>query len=87
MKCNNCSKEFEGKYCPDCGFPVEGKKKPGERALELLESIYGSMMKLEESEEARKKRLEEYEKKRKEQNEKKPTGTGISKTRSFLDIF
>ncbi len=23
MKCNNCGKEFDGKFCPDCGMPTE----------------------------------------------------------------
>jgi predicted nucleic acid-binding Zn ribbon protein len=88
MICKNCKNEFEkGKFCPECGFPVEEeKKKSSERALEVLEKVEKRLAKLEEIEIRRNEKLDELRKK--EKNGKKSEGTGTSKrTRSLLDIF
>ena len=90
MICKNCKNEFpKGKFCPECGFPVEEeKKKPSDRALEVLEKVEKRLAILEELEVKKAKRLEEIMK-GKEKNGKdeiKP-GSASKPTRSFLDIF
>jgi hypothetical protein len=92
MKCNNCEKEVpDGKYCPECGFPVGNNKKPDSvRAMELLESISERVGKLEEAETAKQKRIEALAKKKAEENaekELKPVTNAGNRKRGVLDFF
>jgi hypothetical protein len=92
QKCKNCQQEFEkGKYCPECGFPVEIKKEKSELAMEILERMDTRLAKLEKAEDERIAARENFKKQRKERKdngENKSSGNPAGrKSRSIFDIF
>jgi len=88
MICKNCKTEFDkGKFCSECGFPVEEKKKGGDRALEVLEKVEKRLAKLEEIETIRNQKLETLRKEKKTNGENDKGNPTVSRARSILDIF
>lgn len=39
MVCKNCSTEFEGKFCPECGAPAQEIEQVAEQAAEIVEEV------------------------------------------------
>ncbi len=82
IKCKNCESEFEkGKFCPDCGFPVDLKDSSSE-ALAMLKNIDARTKALED-------RFTKADQRRKEKDEKTKTNKDArsSNSRGLLDIF